>query len=331
MFFYTLSFARAFFLPVVLAWLMSFMLRPLIRALEKLSVPKALGATLIMVTLIALLSIGVVRLYAPAVKWMEDAPNGLDKVESKVRAFLKPAEHVSQAVEQVQKMTNIENTGDSKKVEVKEQSLLTSIFTWTKSFLLGVLMTFVLLFFLLSRGDMFMRKLIKIMDRPEDKQAVVDIARQTEETISGYLFTIAIVNTGVGIVVALAMYLVGLPNPALWGALAGLLNFIPYLGPTCCFAVISFISLLHFDTPGSIILPPLTYLGLHALENYAITPLIVGNKLALNPVVIFIAVIFWGWLWGVPGAMIAVPLLVAFKIFCDQIPALATVSELISP
>jgi predicted PurR-regulated permease PerM len=148
-----------------------------------------------------------------------------------------------------------------------------------------------------------------------------------EEHISKYLVTMTLINVGLGVAVGGAMRLADMPNPVLWGVTAAVLNFVPYLGPVVTLGMIALVSLLTFEDLGRAFVAPGLYLGLNALEGYLVTPMLLGRRLLLNPVVIFLGIIFWGWLWGIPGALLAVPILVTFKIFCDHIGPLSPIGE----
>jgi predicted PurR-regulated permease PerM len=160
-----------------------------------------------------------------------------------------------------------------------------------------------------------------------DKKNAVEIAHAIESQISSYLATIAIINFCLGVAIGVAMALWGMPNPILWGVMGGLLNFIPYLGALIGVSVITLVAFTHFDLPSYGVLVPLTYYLLTAFEGYFVTPILLGRRLILNPVVIFLGFIFWGWLWHIPGMLLAVPILAVFKIFCDHIKPLEPVGE----
>jgi predicted PurR-regulated permease PerM len=123
------------------------------------------------------------------------------------------------------------------------------------------------------------------------------------------------------------MYFLGLPNPILWGVLAGLLHFIPFLGAMIGISIVTMVALVTLDGIGTIALVPISYLALNLLEEYIVVPLVIGRRLMLNTVVIFLWLIFWGWLWGVPGALIAVPLLAILKIICEHVESLSPLAE----
>jgi predicted PurR-regulated permease PerM len=153
------------------------------------------------------------------------------------------------------------------------------------------------------------------------------MARQAESDVSRYLVTVTLVNLGLGAFTALAMFALGMPNPMLWGALAALANFIPYLGAMSTTAVLAIVAAVTFDEVSAIVAPPAVFLLLTTFEGQFVTPMLLGRRLTLNPVVIFLALLVWGWLWGVAGVLMAVPLLAAFKIMCDHVPSLAAVGE----
>jgi predicted PurR-regulated permease PerM len=188
----------------------------------------------------------------------------------------------------------------------------------------------VLLFFMLAAGDMFMNKLVKVLPTLHDKKTAVEIARDVQYNLSAFLFTITAINAVLGALVGLAAFLVGLPNPLLWGVLAGLLNFIPYFGPITGVVVLLIAGFITFESPWRALAPALIYFALHATESNIVTPMILGRRLTLNPLVIFISLMFWTWLWGIPGALLSIPLVMMLKVFCDHFKPLAAMGEFLS-
>jgi predicted PurR-regulated permease PerM len=186
---------------------------------------------------------------------------------------------------------------------------------------------FILLYFLLASGDMFIRKLIKLFPGLHKKKRMVKITRAVEHHVSRYLFTVTVINLFMGIALGIGMFVIGMPNPVLWGVMAGFLVFLPYLGPLVGVVIVTVIAFLTFDSIGKILLAPAIYIALETVQGQIITPMLVGLRFALNPVAIFIWLIFWGWLWGVIGALLAVPMLTVFKILCDHIEPLVPIGE----
>ena len=324
---YTLYFARDFLIPITFALLLSFVLSPLVRALARVRLRPPLGAALVMVALLGGVGAGVYELAGPVQSWVAGAPATLTTARDRLRGLLRPLERVQRTAEQVQSATSVGGPAKAPTVVVQGPTLLERLFGTTQRFLAGLLEVVILLYFLLAAGDLFLQKLIKVLPGRREKDAVVEIARETEASISAYLLTAAAVNVGEGVVVAAAMWLLGMPNPALWGALVALLEFIPYLGALVMVAILTLAALTTFDGAGRALLVPATFLAINLAQAYVVTPLLLGHRLSLNPVALLVGLAFWFWLWGVPGAFIAVPLLAAFKILCDHVPALASVGE----
>jgi predicted PurR-regulated permease PerM len=325
--FYTLYLARSFFLPIILALLLSFLLSPVVRWLKKLHVPEGLGAALVVFGLLGTLGLGVYELATPAYEWVRQAPQSLRKVESKLRDLKKPVQTMSKATAQVEKITKVGGGQEAPKVAVTTETLGERVFSRTTDFIANFVVMFILLYFLLAAGDMFLRKLIKVLPRLADKKRAVEIAREIETEISAYLATITLINAILGFAVWGILSLIGSPNPLLWGVLAAVTNYIPYLGAIVMIAVLAMVGFLTFDDLGHALMAPGAFIGLNILESYLLTPMILGRRLTLNPVVIFLGLTFWGWLWGITGAVLAVPIMVVFKIFCDHSEPLAPIGE----
>jgi predicted PurR-regulated permease PerM len=163
-----------------------------------------------------------------------------------------------------------------------------------------------------------------------DKKRAVEISREIQQNISNYLFSVSLINIGLGIFVGGGLYFMGVPNAAMWGMLVAVLNFVPYFGPAAGVILLATVGLLTFDTLWRGLVPPGWYLLLHLLEANFIAPVLLGRRFTLNPVVIFVSLIFWTWLWGVAGALLSVPILVSIKVVCDRVPTLSSVSELLA-
>jgi predicted PurR-regulated permease PerM len=316
--FYTLYFASAVFIPIALALLFSLLLAPLVRRLARIGVPEALGAAIVLALVLGGVLFGIFRLAEPATDWLGRAPYSFARLEDRIRDLRAPVEQVQEATRKVEELADM-NAGPRPSVVVEGPGLAQSLAIGTYSALTAAAITVVLLYFMLASGDLFLLKLVQALPRLRDKKLAIEIARRSEREISAYLLTVTCVNAVLGVITGISMHLLGMPNPVLWGVVAGTLNFIPYLGPTLTIAILAFVALLSFDTWPEILLPPLVFMFLTALEGQLITPFVVGRRLMLNPVVIFISLLIWGWLWGIPGMLMAVPLLAAFKILCDHI------------
>lgn len=324
---YTLYFARPVLLPVVLAVLLAYLLKPVVRTLHRTGLPTAIGAALVLLGFVLVTGYGTFRLAGPAAEWIGNAPDNLRTAEQKLRGLKKPVEAVSRATEEIEKITDMDEGEEAPEVQVAETPLSKTVLGQTRVFFAGAVITLFLLYFLLAAGDLLLRQLVRSLPRFHQKRTAVIISRRTERELSRYLFTMGLINIGLGCAIGLGMYLLGMPNPILWGVMAAFLNFIPYLGPLVGVAIVSLVAVVSFDTTSHILAAPLVYFGLNAIEGSLITPIIMGQRLKLNPIFILLSLTFWGWLWGIPGALLAVPLLATFKIVCDNIDILTPVGE----
>lgn len=326
---FTLKFASTFFVPVVLALLFNFLFASAIRTLQRFWIPPPLGAALVVGCLIAGAGFGIYRLAVPARDWMAKLPEAGRQIERKLKDVKQSVREVTKAGQEVDRLTKFDTGEKTQKVEMRKPSLGESLLEPTQDFLIGAGIVLVLLFFLLASGDLFLRKLVNVLPRFEDKKAAVEITRQIEHDISTYLFVITVVNAFFGMAVATAMYFLGMPNPLLWGVMAGMLHFIPFLGAVIGISVVTLVAAVTLDAIATILLVPTIYLTLNIIEEYLILPFVMGRRLMLNPVVLFVWLIFWSWLWGIPGALMAVPLLAIVKIICDHVESLAALAEFI--
>lgn len=323
--FYALYVARSFAVPVAFALLLNLLLSPLIRALSRIHVPPPLGAAFVLVALFALLFGGAALLAEPAQQWMHRAPRTVAAIDRKLRRLRAPVEQVTRTAEQVQKAAELPGTTPSRAVVLQGPTLVARVFGTTQALLAAVVEVVFLLYFLLASGDLFLQKLVRVLPTAEDREAAVRIARRAEASISTYLLTLATVSVGEGVVVAGALALLGMPNVILWGALTAMLELIPYLGAATMVAVLTLAGLATFDSLPHALLVPATYLGISLLQANIVSPALLGHRLTLNPVAIFIGLALWFFLWGVPGAFLAVPMLATVKIVCDYIEPLAPI------
>jgi predicted PurR-regulated permease PerM len=326
---YTLKIASAFFIPVVLAILLRFLLVSVIRGLARFYIPPPLGAALVILSLLGALGFGIYQVASPAGEWMTKLPQTVRQVERKLKGVRQQVAEVSKATKEVDRLTNLGGTEQAPKVEVRKPTLGESLLAPTQEFIVSSGIVILLLYFLLASEDTLLRKIVAMLPRFRDKKTAVEISHQIEEDISLYLITITIINILFGSAVGSAMYFLGLPTPHVWGVMAGLLHYIPFLGAVIGITIVTLVAVVTLDAVNSIILVPAVYLALNLLEEYVLLPLVLGRRLMLNPVVLLIWMIFWGWLWGVPGALMAVPLLAIVKIICDRLQPLAPFGEFI--
>lgn len=326
---YTLFIARVLILPVVLAILLSLVLWPIVRALRRLYVPEAVGALVVLLGLASVAGYGIYALSGPAATWFAAAPEALRRIETRLRVVKQTVADVQEATSRVEQIATV---GEAPRlVAVQGGSSLSSLLlASTSEVLTGLGIILVLTYFLLASGDLFLRKCLRVLPTRRDRQLLLTMARELQDHISGYLLTVSLINLGVGVGVASAMALYGVPNPLLWGALAAMFNFVPYIGAGVGIACVAAASLITFNTLAEAIAPPATYLAITTVEAYLVTPAVLSRRFTLNPVVVLIALLFWGWIWGIPGALIAMPILMTAKIVCDYVPSFSTVGEFLS-
>ena len=326
--FYTIYFMRSVLLPIVLALLLSYLLRPIVRGLARLKIPLPVGSALILIGLLAVVSSGISALATPTVTWLQKAPAGLTELQRKLSPVKRSVAQVTQATGEIEKLAS--TNAEIKTVEVKRHPITEMFFMRTPEFIASAVLSLILLYFLLVYDQAFIAKLVKLLPTFSDKKTAVAIAHDIESQVSRYLFTITAINACLGLAVGTAVGLFGLRNPVMWGVMVALLNFVPYLGALTGIICMTIGATLSFDSLGYALIFPAVYLAFGTLEGSFITPWIMGRSLTLNPVIILLSLTFWGWMWGIVGIILAVPILAAFKIFCAHIKPMEPLAEFLS-
>ncbi|MFB3910340.1 MAG: AI-2E family transporter [Candidatus Eisenbacteria bacterium] len=328
---YTLHAARGLLVPIVIAQYLTFLLLPPVRWLHRHRVPFPVAGALVLLVFVSAAALLAYEVASPAAQWTNRLPESLHRVEQRFRPLREPVQEVSRAAQEVQKMTEMttEEGRATPEVRVKDDgnTLFRRVFGGTIGFLSSLVVIVFLTYFLLASGDMVLERLIRALPQLADKKKAVAIARDIEKKISTYLSTITTINAAVGLLTALAMRLIGMPNPLLWGAIAGLLNFVPYLGAIGTVTLLTLAGLLTFEGLGHALLAPACFVVINILESYVVTPFILGFRLILNPLVIFLGLLFWSYVWGIAGSLLAVPMVVVFGILCEHVASLRSIGE----
>jgi predicted PurR-regulated permease PerM len=325
---YTIYFARPVLLPLTLGLILDFLFRPAVRGLKRWHVPEPAGAALVILALFGAFAAGLYTLSGPAADWLAKAPRSLPQVEARLQKVLRPMERVTETAARVDELTR-PGAKDVPQVEVKEPGLGAILFGGTQSFLEAAVVALTLLFFLLASGDPFLRRVITLVSGPQDKDRSREIATEIEKQVSRYLYATTGINAAFGVVVGATMFLFGLPNALLWGVVAGFTSYIPYLGGLIAAVFIGLAALLTFDDTGRMVTVVLVFLLLDTLKGYILIPFVMGRQFTLNTVMLFAALTFWWWAWGIPGALLAVPLMSILKIFSERIEGLAPLATLL--
>lgn len=320
--FFTLYFARAFFVPVVIALFIALTLGPVVQALRYFRIPGALSAALLIALSGLGIFAGVLTLAAPFADLVDDAPQIAAQLQDRLQTLRDPVESINEVGEQVEKIAESQDDSGASEVVVKQPGLITR----AADDLIAAFATFVLVlvlsFFLLVSRDLFFGKAVRIFPRLSDKKKVLSLIKEIETDVSRYLLTVAIINVCLGLIIGLGFLLLDMPTPHLWIVLAALLNFLPYVGAMIGILMSFGVAAITFDTLSLALLPAGFYLLLTVIEGQFVTPMILGRRFSMNTVVILLSIAFWGFLWGPIGVLVAVPLLIVFKVLCERVDGL---------
>ncbi len=327
---FTLYLTSSLLLPIMVAGTLALLLSPAVNILNRLRLPQPLSAGVVMLVVLGLLGTLAVNLAEPVQRWIDTAPQNLRRLEGKINTLIRPVEAVREATEKVSDLAGKEPKANGREVVVAKTSD-TSLVDVTVNTIVMVLSTVMLLYFLLASGDVLLRKIIVVTPDREDKIRVVEILRTIQREVGHYFATITLVNIGLGVATGLAMWALDVPTPAVWGLAAALLNFLPYIGPLILTVLLTAVGLLTFDAPLSVLGPPAAFLLLNFIEDQILLPFLLGQRLFINPVVIVLWVLFWAWMWGIGGILLAVPLLVAVRICAEKVPVLNPIAVLLAP
>lgn len=312
-------------LPIVLALVLKLLFQPGMRLLEKLRLPRSLAA-LILILLVfgAIVGIGA-AISGPATDWAAKLPEGIPRLQERLKFLNEPVEALQTFLHRIDGFMqgSGSNVGSG-------STIAATLFAGTTHFAASFFETIVILFFLLVSGSTFLRRMVEILPNFKEKRQAVELSQDVEKNISAYLVTITLMNAAVGVATSIAMWSTGLGDPVLWGVVAFLLNFVPIMGPLLGVGIFLLAGLLVIDTLWLALLPAALYFAIHVAEGEIITPVLLARRFTLNPVLVIIALIFWFWMWGVPGAILAVPMLAITKIVCDGIRPLAAFGHFLS-
>ncbi|MBZ9856245.1 AI-2E family transporter [Mesorhizobium sp. CA13] len=327
---YALYFARAFFMPVILAFLLALTLTPIVRLLRKRGIPEVISATLLVLLSLCLFASAGYLLSGPVIDLINNTSSIGQRLTERLAHLRPPLERIMEVTHQIEGLTETSQEPGIQKVAVAQSGFLSSAASNILSAGTSLTIIFVLSLFLLASGTMFYEKIIQSFASLTEKKRALRVVYDVEQEISHYLLTVTIINIGLGTVIGLGLWALGMPNPFVWGATAALLNFLPYVGAMITLIVVTIIALISFDTISYALLAPAFLILCDVVEGQFVTPMVVGRRLEINAVAIFIAIAFWSWLWGFVGALMAVPLLVVIKVFCDHFDGLSPVGNFLA-
>jgi predicted PurR-regulated permease PerM len=305
-------------------------LAPFVGLLERVRVPRTLGSLIVVVAAIGALFGIAASLRGPAQSWLSE-PQRFSRLEEKLRPITASFEILRYATEQVEKATAPKDGPSIQKVELTESGLPGLLSTGIGHVASTIAAVIGLLYLFLVSGDTFLRKLVLVTPSLKDKKRAVEIVRNIETDISLYLLMVASINISIGFIVMVTTGVMGISDPFLWGTLAALLSFAPYVGEFAIVILLSLAGILTFDSLAQAFVAPAVYFVLMTICWQGVVPFVVGRRMTLSPVAVFIAIIVLGWMWGVIGALVAVPVLASLKIICERIGPLHPVAEFLSP
>jgi predicted PurR-regulated permease PerM len=318
-------------LPIVLGIVLNLVFQPVLRLLRRIGVPRVLAALLIVLALVAVFVVIGLLLSGPVTEWIGKVPRVLPQMQEKLRFLSAPVKSMQRALEHIENLAPGAggSAGAGHPVAVQGTPLPQRILSQIHLVAAGAFETLLVMFFMLVAGETFLRRLVEILPRFEDKRRAVDISQQIEHDLSIYLGTITMMNALVGVAAGAMASLVGLGDPLLWGTVAFLLNYVPILGPTAGVIVFFVAGLVTLDPLWAAFLPAVLYLMIHVAEGETITPMLLARRFTVNPVLVMVGVIFWYWMWGVCGAILSTPMLAMTKIVCDRIDRLKPIGHFI--
>jgi predicted PurR-regulated permease PerM len=314
-----LYFAHAVFVPVALAVLFSLLLSAPVEALNRLAVPRALSAGVILVILLGCVASGIYSLWTPVQSWVAMTPHTVNVIQRKIAPAAKFVQRIEAASDRAGKLTQLPAAPTTAPAapETKVQAESPGLLMETQSVLVKALTVLILTLFLLSAGPPVIAQMLTFAANAHAAQ-VLSVYEAIRTELGQYYATIALINVGLGIATFAAMWAIDMPNPLLWGVMAGVFNFIPYVGSTVTFLIIAIVAFTSFDDIGRILAAPGSYLLLATVEGQLIQPLLVGRRLELSPIVVFLAIWLGGWFWSIPGIILAIPALVALKVAAEH-------------
>lgn len=323
-------FASSLLIPITVALLLSMLFSPIVRAGARVGVPTPVSAAVTVLVTLAVIVSSIYGLSGSANEWVEKVPTNFFRIEQLLQSVKEPIEKIKNATDRVESVADV---GNIKPVEVRIErpGVAEQVLTDTPAIMASIGIVVMLLYFLLASGDTFVRKTVELVPALKDKKRVVEILRSIQSDISYYLIMLSLLNVTLGSIVGAVCWFVGIPNPILWAVVVTTLSFAPFAGSAVISLILGFVGLLTHSDLAPALAPLATYLVAMFISSNAVVPYVLGSRLALSPVAIFVSIIFWGWMWGVIGALLAVPLLAAFKIISDRIDSLKHVSEFLSP
>ena len=313
---FVLSIGSVVFLPLVTAIILTIVLSPLADRLAQIGLPNFIASILALLVFLAIVALALTAVLRPAVSLFDDVPAMIDRIGEHFENLQGALVWVSRLNDQI---ARIVGTQEGQQVVLAGPTMLEQLAFATPTVLLEVLLTFLMAFFMIEARVRVRRRLLLDRQHFGASLKAARVMRDVQDRVAAYILTVGIINLGIGVIVTLAAWALGMPQPVMWGGLAALLNFLPYLGPLAMIALLTLFGLGTADAPLVGLIPAAAYLGLHAVESNFVTPAILGARFTMNPVLILLALSYFSWIWGVTGALLSVPILLTLTALIDHL------------
>lgn len=328
-----LYFAQAVFIPIALAILFALLLSAPVEALHRRRFPRSLSALVILLLFLSLVGGTINLLWAPAQEWLAAAPKTAQTIQRKIN----PASRILQRITQLTtRASHLADAGAATSNAAATKPAVAAgvgdgLLTETRTVVVAAATVLILTLFLLAAGPPVLSRMTAAFASNIHASHMLKLIEAVRSEVGRYYATIALINLGMAMATSLSLMWLGMPNPVLWGVMAGILNFIPYVGSATTLLVLATVAFVSFDGVGRVLAVTGTYLGLATLEGQCIQPIFVGQRLELNPIIVFLALWLGGWFWGVAGIVLAIPSLVALKVAAEHSEHGAPLVEFLSP
>ena len=313
---FVLSIGSVVFLPLVSAVILTIILSPLADKLSSWGVPNFLASLLALLVFLGVLALALTVVLQPAATLFDDVPAMIAQVQ---KHFAELRMTFSWVTDLNQQLGGFDEGEEVREVVLATPSFLEQLAFATPTVLLEVLLTFMMAFFMIEARIRLRRRLLLDRQQVGASLKAARAMREVQDRVAAYILTVGLINTGVGVVVTLGAWIMGLEAPMMWGGLAALLNFVPYVGPLTMVALLSLFGIGSADHLFVGLIPAAAYLGLHTVEANIVTPTVLGARFTMNPVLILLALTYFGWIWGVAGALLSVPILLTLTALIDHL------------
>jgi predicted PurR-regulated permease PerM len=303
-----------FFLPLTAALVIAIALVPFLEWMERRRVPSSLAALTALIAFLVVANTALVLIVVPATDWFRLLPERLPQIQNNLAPLIDFYSQLQRFVDETVQMLATGPVAAAQTAAVDApRSLLQFAATSAPAAIIQMVFALLIIYFFLAGWTRLRRRTINSRGSFDGAMAVARVIQNVVDATSAYVLTIATINLCLGLAVALALWLIGMPSPLMWGGIVALLNFVPYFGPMLAAALLALGGLMVFDDVWKALLPAALQVGFHLVEANVITPTILGRRLTMNPLLILVSLTFWGWVWGTPGALLGVPLLIIIQ------------------